>query len=329
MADASTLVLSERLPEAGMRILATTAGLRIVVLSSPGEAELAAAMPFADGVILALERPALTAAMIDAAPRLRIACRLGAGYDNFDVAALTRRGIPLTTTGGTNAPTVAEQALYLMLSLAKRGPVLDRAVKAGRWPREFGGVELIGKTCTVIGYGFVGREIARRAAAFGMRVVVVDPHVAPDPATGFHHAPDALRALAEADFAVLACALTAATHGLIGAATLAVMKPTAFVVNVARGAVVDETALAQALAERRIAGAGLDVLQREPPEPANLLLARDDVVLTPHTASYIAETYDRMAEVCARNALAGLAGCPDPAFVVNPATLSARAPAGS
>jgi D-3-phosphoglycerate dehydrogenase len=325
---ADTLVLSERLPEAGMRILAAAAGLRVAVLAAPNEAALTAALRDADGVILAMERPSLTAAMIDAAPRLRIVCRLGAGYDNLDVAALTRRRIPLATTGGTNAPTVAEQALYLMLSLAKRGPVLDRAVKAGRWPREFGGVELIGKTCVLIGYGYVGREIAIRVAAFGMRVVVVDPDSTPDAATGFRHEPDARRALAEADFAVLACALTPATQGLIGDATLAVMKPTAFVINVARGAVVDEAALARALAARRIAGAGLDVLQREPPEPANPLLARDDVVLTPHTASYIAETFDRMAEICARNALAGLAGRPDPAFVVNPATLGARAPAG-
>jgi D-3-phosphoglycerate dehydrogenase len=326
---ADTLVLSERLPEAGMRILAAAAGLRVAVLAAPNEAALTAALRDADGVILAMERPSLTAAMIDAAPRLRIVCRLGAGYDNLDVAALTRRRIPLATTGGTNAPTVAEQALYLMLSLAKRGPVLDRAVKAGRWPREFGGVELIGKTCVLIGYGYVGREIAIRVAAFGMRVVVVDPDSTPDAATGFRHEPDARRALAEADFAVLACALTPATQGLIGDATLAVMKPTAFVINVARGAVVDEAALARALAARRIAGAGLDVLQREPPEPANPLLARDDVVLTPHTASYIAETFDRMAEICARNALAGLAGRPDPAFVVNRAALSDRAPAGS
>jgi D-3-phosphoglycerate dehydrogenase len=330
MADAATLVLSERLPEAGMRILAAAAGVRVVVLASPRDADLAAAMPDADGVVLAMERPALTAAMIDGAPRLRIACRLGAGYDNVDVAALTRRGIPLATTGGTNAPTVAEQALYLMLSLAKRGPVLDRAIKAGRWPREFGGVELIGKTCVLIGYGFVGREIAKRVAAFGMRVVVVDPHDVPEPATGFGHEADPRRALAEADFAVLACALTPATRGLIGEATLAVMKPTAFVVNVARGDVVDEAALARALDARRIAGAGLDVLQREPPERANPLLARDDVVLTPHTASYIAETFDRMAAVCARNALAGLAGRPDRAFVVNPASsFGPRAPAGS
>lgn len=329
MAGAATLVVTEPLPEAGMRILAAAAGVHVAVLAAPHDDALAAALPDADGVILTMERPALTAAMIAAAPRLRIACRLGAGYDSVDVAALTRRGIPLATTGGTNAPTVAEQALYLMLSLAKRGPVLDRAVKAGRWPREFGGVELVGKTCVVIGYGFVGRAIAARAAAFGMRMVVVDPHAAPDPASGFRHEPDARRALAEADFAVLACALTPATRGLIGEATLAAMKPSAFVVNVARGDVIDEPALARALAERRIAGAGLDVLQREPPEPANPLLARDDVVLTPHTASYIAETFDRMAEVCARSALAGLAGRPDRAFVVNPATLGARAQAGS
>jgi D-3-phosphoglycerate dehydrogenase len=315
------VVLTERLPEPGMRILEACGDVDLRVLPEPGEAALAAALAEADAVIMAMEQPALTAALVARAPRLRVACRFGAGYDNLDVAALTARRIPLLTTGGTNAPTVAEQALYLMLALAKRGPVLDRAVKSGRWPRGFGGVELLHKTCAVIGYGYIGRQVATRAAAFGMRVLVVDPHVRPEAQSGPVHEPDLMRALPQADFVVLACALNNATRGLIGPRTLAVMKPTAFVVNVARGPVVDETALADALERRMIAGAGLDVLQVEPPLPANPLLARDDVVLTPHTAAYIRETFDRVAEVCARNCLAGLAGRPDPAYVVNPSTL--------
>jgi D-3-phosphoglycerate dehydrogenase len=315
------VVLTERLPEPGMRILEARGDVELRVLPEPSEAALAAALPEADAVIMAMERPALTAALIAAAPGLRVACRFGAGYDNFDVAALSARRIPLLTTGGTNAPTVAEQALYLMLALAKRGPVLDRAVKSGSWPRGFGGVELLHKTCAVIGYGYIGRQIATRAAAFGMRVLVVDPHVRPEAESGHVYEPDLMTALPQADFVVLACALSDATRGLIGPRTLAVMKPTAFVVNVARGPVVDETALVDALERRIIAGAGLDVLQVEPPLPANPLLARDDVVLTPHTAAYIRETFDRVAEVCARNCLAGLAGRPDPTYLINPSVL--------
>ncbi len=315
------LVLTERLPEPGMRVLAARADVEMRILPEPSAAALDAALPEADGVIMAMEQPALSAASIARAPRLRVACRFGAGYDNFDVAALTARRIPLATTGGTNAPTVAEQALYLMLALAKRGPALDRAIKHGAWPRGFGGVELLAKICVLVGYGFIGREIARRVAAFGMRVVVVDPFVAPDPASGFIAEPDLMRALPQADFVVLACALSAATRGLIGPRTLAVMKPSAFVVNVARGPVVDEAALAMALQQGRLAGAGLDVLQTEPPLRSNALLARDDVVLTPHTAAYISETFDRVATVCARNALAGLDGRLDPEMVVNSAVL--------
>ncbi|MBL8698161.1 MAG: hypothetical protein JNK67_07300 [Alphaproteobacteria bacterium] len=317
----SILVLTERLPEPGMALLAARPDVETRILPAPTEAALAEAIPAADGVIMAMEQPALTAAVIASAPRLRVACRFGAGYDNFDVAALTARRIPLATTGGTNAPTVAEQALYLMLALAKRGPTLDRAVKSGAWPRAFGGVELMGKTCVLVGYGYIGREIARRAAAFDMRLVVVDPFVEPEPGTGFVVERDLMRALPQADFVVLACALNDATRGLIGPATLAAMKRTAFVVNIARGPVVDEAALAAALAAGRLAGAGLDVLRQEPPARANPLLGRDDVVFTPHTAAYIAETFDRVAQVCARNALAGLDGRLDPAFVVNRAVL--------
>ncbi|MGQ0546816.1 MAG: NAD(P)-dependent oxidoreductase [Betaproteobacteria bacterium] len=305
----TTLVLTEALPAAGMRLLEGRAAVRLVILPAPSEGELARALPEADGVVMVMERPALTARLVERAPRLRVACRFGAGYDNIDVAALTRRGIPLATTGGANADAVAEHALYLMLALAKRGPALDRAVKQGGWPRSLGNVELRDRTCALVGYGRIGRAIARRIAGFGMKLIVVDPH-----------APGATvlaEALPRADFVVLACSLTPETQGLMNAANLERMKPGAFLVNVARGPVVDEPALAAALRQGRLAGAGLDVLDTEPPSAGDPLLARDDVVLTPHVAGHVATAHERVAIACAQAALAGLDGRLDPDLVVN------------
>lgn len=296
-----------------MRMLEARADVRVLVLPAPTEVELARALPEADGVVMVMERPALTARLIDLAPRLRIACRFGAGTDNFDLPALTRRGIPLATTGDANAATVAEHALYLMLALAKRGPALERAVRAGGWPRGFGNVELGGRTCAVVGFGRIGRAVARRAAAFEMKIVAVDPYV-PGTAT-------LADALPQADFVVLACALTPETRGLIGAPALARMKPGAFLVNVARGPVIDEAALVAALEAGGLAGAGLDVLETEPPRPGHPLLARDDVVLTPHVGAFIDTAFERMAVACAQAALAGLDGRPERASVVNPEVL--------
>ena len=305
----TTLVLTEALPAAGMRLLEGRADVRVQILATPSESELARALPQADGVVMVMERPALTARLVELAPRLRVACRFGAGYDNFDVAALTRRRIPLATTGGANADAVAEHALYLMLALAKRGPALDRAVKGGAWPRSLGNVELRGRTCAIVGYGRIGRALAQRVCAFDMKVVVVDPHVPGSAALA--------DALPQADFVVLACALTPQTRGLMDAANLQRMKPGAFLVNVARGPLVDGQALAAALQAGRIAGAGLDVLETEPPSPENPLLARDDVVLTPHVAGHVATAHERAALACAQAALAGLDGRLDPAVVVN------------
>lgn len=310
----TTLVLTERLPAAGMRVLEERADVRVHILPAATQPELARLLPQADGVVMVMEQPALTANLIELGTRLRVACRCGAGYDNIDVAALTRRGIPLATSGGANADTVAEHALYLMLALARRGPALDRAVKAGAWPRTFSGVELRDRVCVIVGYGRIGRAVARRVAAFDMKLVIVDPQV---PSTV-----PLQDALPEADFVVLACALTPETTGLMNSVTLTRMKPGAFLVNVARGRVVDESALVAALEAGRLAGAGLDVLETEPPRPGHPLLARDDVVLTPHVASYIDSAYERMALACAQNALAGLDGALERTTVVNPEVLA-------
>lgn len=309
MKHTTTLLLTEALPGPGMAILRSRPDVRLRLLAAPTEAELLRCIGDADGVVMVMERPALRSEALDAAPRLRVACRFGAGYDNFDVPALTRRRIPLATTGAANAGTVAEQALYLMLAVAKRGPALERAVKSGEWPRRFGNVELAGRTCAIVGLGRIGREVARRAAAFDMEIVAVDPALA--------GAPSLAEALPRADFVVLACALNPGTRHLIGQDALARMKRSAFLVNVARGPVIDEAALIAALQQGRIAGAGLDVLEVEPPPAGHALLSRDDVVLSPHVAAFIDTAFERMAVACAQAALAGLDGTLDPAIVVN------------
>jgi D-3-phosphoglycerate dehydrogenase len=322
----ATLVLTEALPEPGMRVLAARRDVAVRILPEPTESALRDALPAADGVVLVMERPALSADLIDCAPRLRVACRMGAGYDNFDVPALTRRRIPLATTGGANADAVAEHALYLMLALAKRGPALDRAVRTGAWPRAFGAIELRDLTCLVVGYGRIGRQVARRAAAFAMRILVVDPGVSAEVAgrDGCTRAETLEDGLRQADFVVVACALAPSTRGLIGSRAFAAMKPAAFVVNVARGPIVDEQALVAALGERRIAGAGLDVLETEPPRRDHPLFALENVVLTPHTAAYVRTAFDRTAVAAAMNALAGLDRRLDRDVVVNAEVLAHR-----
>jgi D-3-phosphoglycerate dehydrogenase len=303
-----------------MRALSECSSVEVVVLLEPTTAALSAEISDADGVIMVLERPALTAEIIEKAHALRVACRFGAGYDNLDVSALTRRGIPLATTADANADAVAEHALYLMLALAKRGPLLDRAVKAGIWRRSFGGVELRGKNCVIVGFGRIGRRVAMLATAFAMSIEIVDP--AADEReilrSGYAHTKRLDDALPSADFLVLACAYNPSTKGLINAPVLKALKETAFLINVSRGPVVDERALVEALELGRLAGAGLDVLEPEPPAKDNPLLKRDDVVLTPHSAAFIATAYDRMAVGVVERAVTGLQGRLTRLDVVNP-----------
>jgi D-3-phosphoglycerate dehydrogenase len=182
-------------------------------------------------------------------------------------------------------------------------------VKAGAWPRSFGGVELLGRTCVIVGYGRIGRAVAKRVAAFDMRILIVDP--------AFPEAKELGEALPEADYVVIACALTPQTMHLMNAETFRRMKRTAYLVNIARGPVVDEKALIATLESGGLAGAGLDVLEHEPPHGDNPLLGREDVVFSPHVAAYIDTAFERMAIACAQNALAGLDGRLDPANVVN------------
>ncbi len=252
---------------------------------------------------------------------MRVVGRIGVGYDAVDVAALSARGIPLMTTGIANSPSVAECALFMMLALAKRAAELDTLVKSGNWTRRLGAIpfDLLGKTALVVGFGRIGTRLVKRLLAMEMRVVVFDPFRsrAEIAAAGAEHAPDLDAALPLADFVTLHCPKTPETVGLIGAARLRRMKPTAYLINTARGGIVDEDALHAALASGTIAGAGVDVFAQEPPRPDHPLFALDNVVTAPHVAGVTREALDRMGVQAARNILSVLDGAPIRENVVN------------
>jgi D-3-phosphoglycerate dehydrogenase len=323
MRNRSQIVLTRTLPEPGMAVIRARADVTFEVLPAPEEAYLRAAIPNADAVVMVPEVPHLSAELIALAPRLRVACRFGAGYDNFDVPALTARRIPLATTADANSAAVAEQNFHLMLALAKCGPAYDRGVRAGNWDirRTAASQEMQGRTVLVVGYGRVGRAVARYCVTFGMTVIVADPFVTADHADGFRHVADAREALGDADYVSLCLSLTPDSRGMFGAPEFARMKRTARIVNTSRGPLIQEAALIAALREGRIAGAGLDVLETEPPGVDNPLLTMDNVVLSPHSGAFNPETLDRMGIATARNALAGLDRTLDRRAVVNPEVL--------
>ena len=267
-------------------------------------------------------------AELKAAPNLRVVARHGVGYDSVDVAALTRHNIPLMVTGIANSPSVAEQALFFMLALAKRGAPLHAMVKETRWADRLSElpVDLLGKTLLVIGFGRVGTRTAKFCLALGMTVLVYDPYVRPEviAAAGCSPASGLDAALPRADFVTIHCPKTDETRGMFDAARLARMKPTAYLVNTARGGIIDETVLHAALASGALAGAGLDVFDREPPSPDNPLLSLPNVITAPHMAGVTKESFDRMAVAVATNLLDVLDGKPSMDHVVNKEVLSHR-----
>jgi glyoxylate reductase len=259
--------------------------------------------------------------VLAAAPRLRIVAVAAVGYNIVDVAAATRRGILVTNTPGVLTETTADMAWALMLGVARRVPESDRFVRAGKWTgvywSQLMGADVHGTTLGIIGLGRIGQAIARRAQGFGMRVLyhkrTPDPEAAGRVGAEYRAKVDLLR---ESDFVVLSIPLTEETRHLIGAAELALMKPTAFLVNVARGPVVDEAALGEALRSKRIAGAGLDVFEEEPKLHPGLL-GLENLALTPHIGSASGATRRRMATRAAENCMAALAGHRPP-NLVNP-----------
>ena len=240
-------------------------------------------------VLVALQ-PYVTARSLGQADRLSLIARVGVGLDRIDVVECTRRGILVSTApDGVRRP-LAAGTMALVLALAHRLVERDRRMREGWWDRqELTGVGLRGTTLGVIGLGNVGRELCALAAPFGLRVLAADPYVAEAPA-GVELV-ELEELLGRSDFVVCLCPLTDETRGLLDARRLALMKATAFLVNVARGPIVHQLALTEALRDRRIAGAALDVFEQEPIDPDDPLLQLDNVILSPHAVALTEEAF--------------------------------------
>jgi glyoxylate reductase len=274
-------------------------------------AELLALVKGADAILTLLHDRVDEELLEAAGTQLRCIANVAVGYDNVDLDAAARRGVTVTNTPGVLDDATADLTLALILATTRRVAEGDRLVRSGRpwtWGMSFMlGSGLRGKLLGIVGLGGIGARVAERARAFGMEVAYHSRHPSKRVAALGAKRFSLEELLARADVLSLHCPLTAETRHLIGAAELAAMKPSAVLVNAARGPIVDERALAEALAAGRIAGAGLDVYEHEPAvEPR--LLGFDNVVLTPHLGSATVETRTAMAELAARNAIAVLSG---------------------
>ena len=275
-----------------------------------------------DAVYVNMARtPAAAVARADC--RLRVVARHGVGYDSVDVPAMTRAGVLVTNTPTAMPRPVATTALTFILALAGKLMLKDRLTRTGRWNDRMDnmGMGLTGRTLGVVGAGGIGKEILRMARTFDLKLIAADPYVN-DIELGYVGARkvDLDTLLAEADFVVAITLLNDQTRHMIGAPQFARMKPTAYFINVSRGPVVDEPALIDALRTGRIAGAGLDVFEQEPVDPANPLLAMDNVIVTPHSLCWTDECFHNMASTGLTSIVHALAGR-RPEFVVNPDVL--------
>jgi len=268
-----------------------------------------------------------TARIIEQAEKLKIVARHGVGYDSVDVEALTRAGIPLAVVGSANSVTVAEHALYFMLALAKRGVAYDREVRTGNWNIRFDlpAFDLAGRKVLILGFGRIGRRLVKRCVAMEMQVLVHDPYVIQDAifTAGATPVPDWRAVLPEIDFLSINCPKNAESDGLVGKAELTAMKKTAFVVNTARGNIVDEQALYEALKANVIAGAGIDPFVVEPATPDNPLFELDNILVSPHSAGVTVESMFRMGQAAAQNVADCFDGRLNPENVINTEVLKA------
>jgi lactate dehydrogenase-like 2-hydroxyacid dehydrogenase len=323
--------VSRRIPEAGLSIVRDEAEVDLWEQDDvpPPRDELLRRIRGVDGALtLLMER--VDDEFLDAAgPQLKVVSNFAVGYDNIDVPACTRRGIPVGNTPGVLTEATADQAMALLLAVARRIPEARDYVLADRWqswsPMLLLGRDLSGSTLGIVGFGRIGREVARRGRGFGMKVLYFNrsrAHAEVEAELGAEQVTlDDL--LARSDFVSVNISLSAETRHLIDAAALAKMKPTAVLVNTARGPVVDQDALVDALRSGRLWGAGLDVTDPEPLRADHPLLQLPNCLVVPHLASATERTRDAMATKAANNLVAGLRGEPLP-DQVNPEVRAAR-----
>ncbi|MEJ8850918.1 hydroxyacid dehydrogenase [Variovorax rhizosphaerae] len=308
MPQHTVLVTAQHLMQEAQQIL-RDAGASLEFMAEPiDEASLASRLSKGDvdAVILRGSKP-FTAGVLAMAQGLKIIAKNGAGVDSVDLAEAARRGITVAVAPGGNADAVAEHAIALMLALVRDLHRLDRKLKAGGWEgTSWLGRDFRGSVVGIVGYGSIGRSTARLASALGAQVVVMSG--TRREADGFEIESDLHKLLPRIDILSLHCPLTAQTRGLIGQRELALMKPGALVVNTARGPVVDEAALVEALRSGHLGGAGLDTFEVEPLGADNPLLTLDNVILTPHVAGVTRQAALRVATMTAQNVVNALAG---------------------
>jgi len=282
-------------------------------------AELTGALNGMDAVLASLDEYSDAVLSSPAAAKLKIIARWGVGYDAVDISAATRNGIAVTYTPGLLDDAVADYTFALLLSLARRVHEVQAAMQRGEWKNAWG-EDVGGKTLGIIGLGRIGKAVAHRAAGFNMRVLAHTPHPSPEN-KGIEFVP-LEKLLAESDFVSLHAALTPATQGLIGEAQLRRMKPTAYLVNTGRGALLDEAALVRALKENWIAGAALDVFTKEPLPAESPLRAAPNLLLSPHQSSYARGTGERVSLSAAQSIVDLMTGR-RPQNVLNPEVFEA------
>jgi len=290
------VLLPQPIARAGMELLEKSGRFEVIVLSSPDMEKVKEVIAEVD-VLLVRSGFKVYRELLEIAPRLKVISRVGAGLDNIDVAYARKKGIEVFNVEGANALSVAEHTIAFVLALAKNLFDFDRRVRKGEWDIRYAyrTFEIQGKTLGVVGFGLIGRETARLALGLGMRVLFYDPFVEGEfglPVERMNSLGDLLR---ESDFVSLHTPLNEHTRGMIGEKELKCMKPTAFLINVSRGAVVDTYALCMALQEKWIAGAATDVFTEEPPPTNHALFSLENIILTPHVAGLTRECSERVA----------------------------------
>lgn len=315
----SVVVTSDRISPEAVELLSEKCRIGFIgSYSKPSDIAKVVSDNRADGLIVRTGK--ITREVILASPRLRVIAKHGIGVDNVDVPAATELKIPVLISASANYRSVAEHTLALMLSLAKDIPTLDARVRGGHWDKtSYCGVELFRKGLGLVGFGRIGRRLAELVAPFEMNVTVYDPFLTGEVPPGITRVQEIGALLKAVDIVSLHLPLTTQTRHLIGAAELGMMKKTAWLINTARGEIIDEKALIDALKGGIIAAAGLDTFAQEPPENLDRLCGAGKLVLTPHVGAATAESMVRMAVEAARNVLTILEGKkPERAVMVNP-----------
>ena len=313
-----------RMPQAGLDVLKRRDDVDWEILVDDSVPSLHPKLKDANAVTLGATP--FRQAELDAAPGMMVVARLGVGFDAVEIPALNKRKIPLMTTGTANSVSVAEHAMYMMLAASRLVKKSDRWVREGGWRERLSDLpsDVAGKKVLVVGIGRIGSRTVKRTVAFEMETYVLDPNVsaAEIEKAGAIKVTDLKAILPKVDYVSIHCPKSPETVNMFNAETLALMKPTAFLVNTARGGIVNEDALFDALSTGKLRGAGLDVLDREPPDPKNKLFTLENVIFSPHMAGVTEEASNRMAVTAVESILSVFDGRPNAQFCVNKEVLS-------